>query len=157
MSSRGPLVVILPASGDRLRGWIADASPCVHRGGRDPSRCDPRLAEAIRDSHRWCSSWAGEPAKSLLRSTAHVRQAGVVTTATVASHAFRRTGPQRVDAIWSAGPEFLRGVAHGPSTRGSWDLVRRTRSRRSTVIRLTLPRSSGRSELPRPDPPSGAR
>jgi hypothetical protein len=60
----------------------------------------------------------------LRRSIAHDPASRGVATATMASWSAPANRRTQVDAIWSTGSVFLRGVAHGPWTRRSWDLVR---------------------------------
>ena len=91
------------------------------------------------DSHGWCSSAAGEPVSTLRPSIAHALRrtgwcghcdGGVLSAP--ANRSFHD------DAIWSTGPAFLRGVARGPlRPKASRTSSERTRSRRSSVIRLT--------------------
>ena len=166
MSSRGPRWRSSRPLAEPAAGWIAGCEVRCHRGGAlltawvpmPPKRpgfprvwvsAPPRWCGFPRcgccrhrgddPPHKWCSSWAGEPVLTLPLSTAHsLRRTGRCGHCDDGALPAPANRCNHGDAIWSTGPAFLRGVARGPvSPKASRTSSERTRSRRSSVIRLT--------------------
>jgi len=134
------------------------------RAARSPKRPDVPpagfvLTEATANPTVGAAPWAGEPPHD---AAPFDRPRPPANRVLWPLRRWRLVAPanrcSQGDAIWPTGPAFLRGVAREPvCPKASRTSSERTRSRRSSVIRLTCAPASWPSESPRLDPPTGAR